>query len=133
MGKSLSTGLGSIDTMAFGLSFVGPFTPPIPGPELTGTGDGRLFAFFTNATGSGSHIVEVDKNSGNLLADNPLQVGSPNDGYAFAFWGGTFWVFTEQGGPSQVTQFNPADASETPMTTMQGSIVGAGVSTCAPM
>jgi hypothetical protein len=131
-GRGNSMGIASIDTMAFALNFVGPFTPAIPGPELTGTGDGRLFGFYTNQTGTGSHIVEIDKTTGNLLADNPLQVGNPNDAYAFAFWGGSFWVFTSPGGPSQVTQFNPADMSETPMTTMSGTIVGAGVSTCAP-
>jgi hypothetical protein len=132
-GRGNSMGLASIDTMAFTLNFVGPFTPAIPGPELTGTGDGRLFGFYTNQNAaSGSHIVEIDKTTGNLLADNPLQTGAPNDAYAFAFWGGSFWVFTSPGGASQVTQFNPADLSETQMGTMSETIVGAGVSTCAP-
>jgi hypothetical protein len=127
-----SHGLATIDTTTMKASFVGQFTPPIQGAELTGTGDGRLFAFFTNPTGSGSHIVEVDRTTGAILGDNPLMVGAPEDGYAFAFWGGVFWVFTEQQGPTTVTRFDPSTKSETTVTTMNDTVVGAGVSTCAP-
>ncbi|HEY8038188.1 MAG TPA: hypothetical protein VIF15_00265 [Polyangiaceae bacterium] len=130
--KPDSRGLASIDTTAFALHFVGPFAPPIPGPELTGTGDGRLFGFYTNAAGSGSHIVEIDKASGKLAADSVLQVGTPQDGYAFAFWGGDFWVFTSSSTSSVITRFRPSDGSETAMGTTAIPIVGAGVSTCAP-
>jgi hypothetical protein len=128
-----SHGLATIDTTTLKASFVGQFTPPIQGAELTGTGDGRLFAFFTNPTGSGSHIVEVDRTTGAILGDDPLMVGGPMDGYAFAFWGGVFWVFTEQqSGPTTVTRFDPSTKSETTVTTMNDTVVGAGVSTCAP-
>ena len=133
-GKVPSQGLGSIDVKSYVLSFVGPFTPSIPGPELTGTSDGRLFAFYTNAAGGGSHILEVDRTSGKQLADFPLQVGDQTDAYAFGFWGGDFWVFTSpQGsGITTVTQFDPTTAAESTATTFAGVIVGAGVSTCAP-
>jgi hypothetical protein len=131
-GRPLSRGLAHIDTLSYALDFVGAFGKSIPGPELTGTGDGRLFAFFTNATGTGAHIVQVDKTSAALLADYPLQVGAPNDAYAFAYWGGVFWVFTSTGAITQVTRFDPLTASETPAITYAGVIVGAGVSTCAP-
>lgn len=133
-----SQGLASIDTQAFVLSYVAPFTPPIPGPELTGTGDGRLFGFYTNADTPGSHIIEIDRTTGRLLADSPLQVGDPSDAYAFAFWGGVFWVFTAApvgatGGPTTVTRFDPSTGSESNVTTLPSTIVGAGVSTCAPV
>ena len=133
--KPNSLGLGTIDTTSYALSVVGGFIPPIPGPELTGTSDGRLFAFYTNATGSGSHIVELDKTTASIVADHPLQVGSPADAYAFAFWGGEFWVFTAPGtpgAPTTVTRFDPTSSTETTATTYPGTIVGAGVSTCAP-
>jgi hypothetical protein len=132
--KPDSQGLGFIDTTTYAApGFVGPFTPVIPGPELTGTGDGRLYAFFTNAATSGSHIVEVDKTTGNILQDFPLKVGQAFDAYAFAFWGGYFWVFTAtSGSPTTVTRFSPTDLSEVNVTTMPQTIVGAGVSTCAP-
>jgi hypothetical protein len=129
--KGNSKGLGSIDVTKYVVSFVGPFTPAIPGPELTGTSDGRLFAFYTNAVGSGSHILEVDKTTGNTIHDYPLQVGSPNDAYAFGFWGGDFWVFTGQT-DTTVTQFDPTTLAETTATTFGSVVVGAGVSTCAP-
>jgi hypothetical protein len=130
-----SRGLATVDTTSLHLRFVAPFTPPIPGPELTGTGDGRLYGFYTNAFGTGSHIVQIDRATGVLLQDFPLQVGTPMDGYAFAFWGGVFWVFTfsGQGLPTIVTRFDPATLSETMVTTMPEGVVGAGVSTCAPM
>ena len=129
--KGNSGGLGSIDVTSYALSFVGPFTPPIPGPELTGTGDGTLFAFYTNAAGSGSHILQVDKTTGNTIHDYPLQVGDPDDAYAFGFWGGNFYVFTGET-DTTVTEFNPATAVESTATTFSGVVVGAGVSTCAP-
>jgi hypothetical protein len=133
-----SQGLAAIDTQSFVLSYVAPFTPPIPGPELTGTGDGRLFGFYTNADTPGSHIIEIDRTTGRVLADSPLQVGDPSDAYAFAFWGGVFWVFTAApvgttGGPTTVTRFDPSTGSESNVATLPSTIVGAGVSTCAPM
>jgi hypothetical protein len=129
--KPNSLGLASIDTTSYALHVVGGFIPPIPGPELTGTSDGRLFAFFTTAT-IGSNIDELDKTNASVIADHPLQVGSPDDAYAFAFWGGDFWVFTSPGGPTTVTRYDPTSGTETTATTYAGTIVGAGVSTCAP-
>jgi hypothetical protein len=133
-GKQASKGLGSIDTKTYAATFVGPFSQTIPGPELTGTSDGRLFAFYTNSTASGSHIREVDKATGNVTNDYALKVGTPSDAYAFAFWGGYFWVFTDAvvNAPTTVTRFSPTDGSEANVTTFPEMIVGAGVSTCAP-
>ncbi|HEY6458683.1 MAG TPA: hypothetical protein VIY73_00990, partial [Polyangiaceae bacterium] len=132
--KSFSQGLATIDTTSYVASLVAPFTPPdlVYGTELTGTSDGRLFAFYTNGTGSGSHIIQVDKTNGVVLQDYPLQVGTPQDGYAFGFWGGDFWVFTTDGGGTQVTEFDPVSRVETSATTLTPNIIGAGVSTCAP-
>lgn len=131
--KPNSSGLAILDTTLLTLSYVAPFSQGIPGPELTGTGDGRLFGFFTNTTGSGSHIVQIDRATGALLQDYPLQVGTPLDGYAFGFWGGVFWVFTSSQNQTIVTRFDPTTGSETNVSTMPEGVVGAGVSTCAPM
>ena len=130
--KGNSLGLATIDVGSYVLRFTGSFNPAIPGAELTGTSDGRLYAFFTNAAGSGSHIVELDKATAAITTDDPLQVGSPTDGYAFAVWGGVFWVFTSSASGTQVTEFDPATKTETAVTTFATEIVGAGVSTCAP-
>jgi hypothetical protein len=128
-----SRGLAWIDTTSYALNYVAPFNPPILGAELTGTSDGRLFAFYTNATGTGSHIDQIDRTTGNVIADNLLQVGTPQDGYAFAFWGGQFWVFTSSASSTIVTNFDPVTRIETPTTMWTNiEVVGAGVSTCAP-
>jgi hypothetical protein len=128
-----SLGLANIDPTTLAFTFVTTFTPPIPGPELTGTGAGQLFGFYTNPTSSGSHIVQIDPTSGRILKDYPLITGMPDDGYAFAYWGGVFWVFTEGDDESTtVTRYDPSTMSETNVTTMPEGVVGAGVSTCAP-
>lgn len=127
-------GLASIDTKTFDLSFIGLFGVNIPRSELTGTGDGRLFAYWPAASGlMGSHLSELNKATGAVLAQTDLSVGSSNDAFAFAFWGGDFWIFTGAvGAPSDVTRFRPADGTTTRPTTHPSTIVGAGVSTCAP-
>ena len=126
-------GLGFIDTTTFKVSFLGPYGADIQRSELTGTGDGRLFAFWPdNVSGNGSHLTELNKASGGVLAQTNLPVGDVNDAFAFAFWGGDFWIFTGTGGPSDVNRFRPTDGTTTTPTTHPSTIVGAGVSTCAP-
>jgi hypothetical protein len=127
-----SKGLGIIDTKTFILNFVSAFSPPIPRSELTGTGDGRLFAYWPNTQGSGGHIAQIDPKTAQVNGVDNLAIGGSNDAFAFAFWGGVFWVFTSPSGPSTVTKFDPQTLSETNVTTYSGTIVGAGVSTCAP-
>ena len=67
-----------------------------------------------------------------MLAQTNLPIGDVNDAFAFAFWGGDFWIFTGMGGPSDVNRFRPADGTTTTPTKHPSTIVGAGVSTCAP-
>jgi len=130
-GSSSSLGLGWIDTSSLVLSFIGGLDPPEPSCELTGTGDGRLFGFCLQPS-SGSRVVQIDPNNAQVVAQNDLVVGQPNDGFAFAYWGGVFWIFTTPGGTSTVTRWDPSTLNETNVATYAGSIVGAGVSTCAP-
>jgi hypothetical protein len=109
---------------------VGAFNPSIQRAELSGTGDGRLFAFYQ--TPPGSAIAQVDKATGRVIAESPLPSIQQNDHWAFAFWGGDFYTFTGTRGSTEVNRFRPADNSVTRVTTLGASIVGAGVSTCAP-
>jgi hypothetical protein len=53
--------------------------------------------------------------------------------YAFAFWGGDFYVFTGTEGTTTVTKWDPAAGTESFHATLPATIVGAGVSTCAPL
>ena len=58
------------------------------------------------------------------------------DAWAFAFWGGHFWLFTNPNmmGSSQVDRYDPsANTTTTEVNSVGFRIVGAGVSTCAPV
>ncbi|HSO33962.1 MAG TPA: hypothetical protein VLT33_15620 [Labilithrix sp.] len=134
IGSSPLRGLGAIDTDTFKLSFIGSFGTQMRRSELTGTGDGRLFAFWPdlNGIGGASHLSELSKATGQIIAQTNLPIGQANDAFAFAFWGGDFWIFTSSGGPSDVNRYRPVDNATTTPTTHPSTIVGAGVSTCAP-
>ena len=55
--------------------------------------------------------------------------------YAFSFWGGDFYFYTSKDtGPSTVTRLRTADDTlEVVIPKAEFRIVGAGVSTCAPL
>lgn len=126
--------LGSIDVSSFKLTPVGTFQPSLTGAELTGTGAGNLFAFYPANDGSnGSVIGQIDKSTAQVVAADPLPTVDQGNGWAFAFWGGDFWLFTSPGGSgSRVTRYRPSDKTTSVITSFSGEIVGAGVSTCAP-
>jgi hypothetical protein len=124
--------LGAVDTSTFLLTDIGGFSPPIVNGELSGTGDGRLFSFYATSSTS-SAIVQIDKENANVLAEDPLASIAQGDAWAFAFWGGDFYLFSApDGANSVVTRFRPSDGSTTQVATYPELIVGAGVSTCAP-
>jgi hypothetical protein len=129
-------GVFTLDLDTMKLATVGPFTGTAAGKaaELTGTGDGQLWAFMTTSPAS---IANVDRNSGatakiNSIAGLTLGTGSA---WAFSFWGGDFYVYTAAaGGTSAISRVDPTDFSMTTLVPNVGvRIVGAGVSTCAPL
>jgi hypothetical protein len=129
-----SKGLGRIDTKTFELAFVAAYSSPIQRAELTGTADGRLFAFSPNDPGTGSHVYEVDRTTAKIMSDDSLAVGGSEFAYAFAFWGGRFYLFTgDTAAASTVTAWDPVSKTSVFVTTVAATIVGAGVSTCAPL
>jgi hypothetical protein len=123
-------GIAKIDASSLKLSVVGTYGGANPGPgELTGTGDARMFAFFDQIP---ANVAEIDPHTSNLLGqkDTSVTVGS---GWAFAHWGGSFWLFTAPSGSSQIDQFDYTTGSDKVVKSGLGYIiVGAGVSTCAP-
>jgi hypothetical protein len=127
-----STGLGRIDTQTFNLSRVGGFVPLIDRAELTGTGDGRLYAFYTKNNQAGSYVGEVDTQTARVIGENRLPTVTQGSAWAFAFWGGDFYLFTAPGAGSRVTRYRPSDNTVADLTNLPTRIVGAGVSTCAP-
>jgi hypothetical protein len=103
-------------------------------PELTGTGDAELWGFFPSNTAP--RIAKIDKTNGSELQTFalPTLAGMPM-AWAFAFFGGDFFVFLMRANESsttvhQVNGMTGAIVGATPTNTRR--IVGAGVSTCAP-
>jgi hypothetical protein len=128
------TGLGLVD---FGKKTVGPigsFSGALNGQnaELTGTGDGRLYGFFTT---SPVQVAQITKTNGQTPSPVSMTgVQTPTD-WAFSFWGGHFYLYTSQGSGSTVTDYDPSSGKidTAYMTNVGFDIVGAGVSTCAPV
>ncbi len=128
--------LGYIDPQTIELVNVAPID--YGWGELTGTGDGRLFAF----EGSAPPILsEYDKDTGLVLDSWPLPGLVSANAFAFAYWGGYFYFFTEDElstGYSKVTEYDFYDIKgegtilRTVVEQAPMRIVGAGVSTCAP-
>ena len=135
-----SPGLARIDPATGALSPIGAFTGALQGynAELTGTGDGRLYGFFTTTP---VQVAQIDKATAAVTSTRPLAgVETPSD-WAFSFWGGAFYLYTapsasaQPGRTSNVTLYRPSDGTVDPayMTNVGFRIVGAGVSTCAPI
>ncbi len=53
-------------------------------------------------------------------------------GYAFSFWGGDFYFYTAPTDQTIVTHLSSATGTTTNASPLTFTIVGAGVSTCAP-
>ena len=124
-------GLGKIDLETMKLSFIGPYDLLADPAELTGTGDGRLFGFFLTTP---VKVAEVAPSSAKILSVAPQPSVDIGGGWAFAFWGGDFWLFTSPNSfTSQVDQYQPSTQTTTKVAEVGFKIVGAGVSTCAPV
>ena len=131
-------GLATIDLGTMTLNPIGLFSSPLTRAdcELTGTGDGRLYGFFTNRPAS---VAQIDKTNASILSNAP-QVGvNTGTDWAFSFWGGSFYLYTanttfKPRDTSNVTQYDPVAVTTKIVLTQIGfRIVGAGVSTCAPV
>lgn len=111
---------------------VGQFTQGLGGrtAEVTGRGDGRLFAFFVGDAGQSS-VAEIDKTTGATISNEPQALPSIQ-AWAFAHWGGSFYLFNASSGSSRVHRYTPGKGTTQILGDVGYRIVGAGVSTCAP-
>ncbi len=127
-----SATLAKLDTGSMAASTVGT----VQGwPELTGTGSAQLWGWFPDP--SNPRVEQLDKTSGSAIKTYPEAslAGSPT-AWAFAFWGGDFWIFLQKDLEFSTTvyQIDGMTGSIKTMTpTTSRTIVGAGVSTCAPV
>lgn len=133
-GNGPSRGLATIDVNTFELSFIGPFSKKLGPTELTGTGDGRLFGFSVDYPGPGSHISQIDKATAKVFSSKAFSFGGFDDGDTFAFWGGSFYVFDapQSTAITNILRWDLGAPSAQLVGMYPDTIVGAGVSTCAP-
>ena len=108
------------------------------GPELTGTGGGELFGYFPSETEA--TVAQIDKTTGqNIQSWAVPGVDSGVRAWAFAHWGGDFFIFVSfedmaTGITNQVQRFNrKSGLTEVVIESSPYRVVGAGVSTCAPL
>jgi len=125
--------LSTLDTTTFQVTRIGFFSPTaLPAAELTGTGDGRLFAFSPGTTDGGTFIAQVDPTNAKVIGADTIPGVVQGSGWAFGFWGGNFYTFTAPSGTTVVDEFNPTTKVVTHhFASLDDIIVGAGVSTCA--
>ncbi|MBK7863483.1 MAG: hypothetical protein IPJ65_33755 [Archangiaceae bacterium] len=139
----ISGGLGTTSTPKLARLDVNTFMPSTVGnivgwPELTGTGDAQLWGFFPDTgVGTAPFVARIDKTTGAYPTTFPAgELQGMAEGWAFAFWGGSFWIFLKRDS-DQSTKVYEMKAGTGVITTALGStgrtIVGAGVSTCAPI
>ena len=134
--------LGYIDTETLEVTRVGSLPTGAPNsPELTGTGNGNLFGFYPGSSRISSQVARINKDNARHDDDDNWSFTEPGGdvvGWAFAHWGGNFYIFvtTQEWGSesSQVLFFDRQAITVTELLSdLPYKIVGAGVSTCAPV
>ncbi len=108
------------------------------GVELTGSGTGKLYGFFSETSAGLASVRELSKTDGTATGAG-WQLSSailPGLGaQAIGLWGGEFYIFAEPSGTqsSNVYRLSPTTGKvDEIMKDIGYTIVGAGVSSCAP-
>ena len=122
-----------VNTDTWNLSVIGSLPSQ---SELTGNADGELWAILPLETPA--KLVEVNKTNGSIVDTINLS-SMPNptdiDTFAFATWGGEFWVFIRTYGMGSSTDVYRVTSGGVMTKVSEDTgmdVVGAGVSTCAP-
>ncbi len=132
-----SGNVACLDPVSLQITTVGPIPQAEYSPELTGTGNAVLYAYFPGTTNS--FVAQLDKTTGQITEQWGLPpLSGQVRAWAFAHWGGKFYVFiTTQDGSvlhSNVLRLDPnTGQADTILVDTGHVIVGAGVSTCAPV
>jgi hypothetical protein len=96
--------------------------------EMTGNSRGELFAYFNDA--SSRIVARLDVTAGEIFDEVALPQTVTGGASAVAYWGGSFYVFASESATGDV--YRVTGATVTHHTSFPFSVVGAGVSTCAP-
>lgn len=137
IGSSLDAKLGTLDPASGAVQFIGNL--PNQGPEFTGNANGELWGFFPyDSPPTAKRINKATAASEQTFPLNSLpdiDEGS-SAAWAFAYWGGSFYIFYMVNPPNSSTVVYKLDYDGTVTTHIANTglvIVGAGVSTCAPV
>jgi hypothetical protein len=106
-------------------------------PELTGNANAELWGFFPSGASTQAHIEQINKTNGTAISSSmlPANMQGQAAAWAFGFYGGDYWVFLQKMTDSNTSVYEVSPTG-TLMTTTPApgrKIVGAGVSTCAPV
>jgi hypothetical protein len=132
-GSSGSSTQSELATVSFPALLVTPVGTTDGMPELSGTGDGSLWGFFpagSSPTGMAT-LARIDPASGATLESYTYKTMTGGSNWAMKFWGGSFWIFLDD----SLYKVLRTDLKNPLLVMSNGSrkIVGAGVSTCAPL
>lgn len=102
-------------------------------PELSGTGDGQMWGFLApdGSVSGKSVLARFDPATGKTLESHTYASLTIHSSWAMKFWGGAFWVFLDDV-VYKVMRDSPQSIQQV-TTYPYGQIVGAGVSSCAPV
>ncbi|MGE3456421.1 MAG: hypothetical protein AB7O24_15030 [Kofleriaceae bacterium] len=139
LGASGTMSIAKLDQTTMAATHLGALDGPV---ALTGTGSGELWAWYHPPSLADleiePRIALIDKASGSELKTFDLGELGAGDYVlgAFAFWGGDFWLFSrdDTAETSYVFQVDGATgAIKDTVPSPYYAIMGAGVSTCAPL
>jgi streptogramin lyase len=130
--------LGILALPALTVTRVGSFN--LSSSELAGTGDGQLWAFSpAGIAGGTAELGRLDPSSGALLEHYTLPNVTSVGGWAIKFFAGSFFIFIGTDvwkldrAALDPTQPQPTVPAKRVLVSSGRDIVGAGVSTCAPV
>ena len=135
-GKDLTTlpSTSTLGTISFpDLTLTSIASLDLGAPELTGTGDGQLWAMSpaTYSKFGQTTLARIDPSTGAILTSLTYPtIGYTPTSWALKFWGGSFWMFLGD------SIYEVPRATGVLRVAVEGTgrfIVGAGVSTCAPL
>jgi hypothetical protein len=137
----LAGDLGVIDPASLAVQRIGPLSATRDySPEFTGVGDATLWGFYPGT--SIAFVQQLDKTTGGGSGSQlniPGGLGGTVAAWAFAQWGGKFYIFVTTadliGGENSTVRTIDRATGQYALVSqnLPYKIVGAGVSTCAPI